>query len=103
MKITLSNEELKEVVLAYVENTLGIKGEVTVSKEGITVDTSLVKSFEVKKEEVKEEVKETPVTTVTEEPTGEPKKAEESAVVNAVADTVSDAIKSVGNTVSALF
>ena len=99
MKITLSNEELKEVVLAYVENTLGIKGEVTVSKEGITVDTSLVKSFEVKKEEVKE----TPVTTVTEEPTGEPKKAEESAVVNAVADTVSDAIKSVGNTVSALF
>lgn len=99
MKITLSNEELKEVVLAYVENTLGIKGEVTVSKEGITVDTSLVKSFEVKKEEVKEEVKETPVTTVTEEP----KKEEESAVVNAVADTVSDAIKSVGNTVSALF
>lgn len=93
MKITLSNEELKEIVLTYVENTLGIKGEVTVSKEGITVDTSLVKSFEVKKE-----VKETPVTTVTEEP-----KKEESTVVNAVADTVSDAIKSVGNTVSALF
>lgn len=98
MKITLSTEELKEVVLAYVENTLGIKGEVTVSKDGITVDTSLVKS-ESKKEEVKETVKETPVTPVTEEP----KKEEESTVVDAVADTVSGAIKSVGNTVSALF